>query len=276
MKEEQYFPYIRQSDLLFDRKLRAKLAKLPINIATKIYSIYSLIHFNRHYVKYKCGKEFTTAYVNKEAIIFPSPIPTLKMFLTACDYKKWLYRKYSYPGFVEVEPDDIVVDCGAFVGGFAMSVIPNAKQIHVFEPSEDNFKCVQRNLGKYENVILVNEGLYNNTTELKFNISSNPVEHSILTPDNQEIKDTVKIKVQSLYDYCQINSIYRIYFCKIEAEGVELEIIEGAKDVDVVKYAIDCSPEQEGKSPLKEIRKILLDRGYEIKRRRYNLFARKV
>ncbi|MES9901303.1 MAG: FkbM family methyltransferase [Sedimenticola sp.] len=274
MKENRYFPYISERDLAVDRQVRALLSRMPITLATRLYSIYALVHPHRSYVRYECGNEYTIAHLRDEVVYFPSPIPVMKLLHTSCHYKKWLGRKYSYPGFVEVEPNDVVVDCGAFVGGFSLSVIDIASHVYVFEPGRDNYRCLQRNLGRYKNASLERAGLYDKTGEFQFNISPNAVEHSLLAPDDNEINEVVTIKAYTLTDYLKGKGISHIDFCKVEAEGVEPEIIGGAGGVCVRKYAIDCSPERNGKSPVDEIVAKLFERGYEIRQRGFNLYAR--
>ncbi len=63
-------------------------------------------------------------------------------------------------------------------------------------------------------------------------------------------------------------------FVKIEAEGLELEVVEGLYDQRPRKLAIDVSPERNGKSPAYEFRERLASPGYEIRRRAYVTFAK--
>lgn len=209
------------------------------------------------------------------SLLFPNPLPRRIYEHILCGYVNWLQAKYSLPEFVTVEQDDHVVDCGSFVGGFALSAAKIAEVIHVFEPDEQNFTLCSSNLAAYNNVILNNVGLYSNSQEVDFFVSSSSVDHSILTPDKGEVLEKRSIQVTSLFDYFSNCQNYRIDFLKLEAEGVEIEIFEGLKSIKPKKFAIDISPERDGISPYFEFKTKLAEMGYEVRRRKNVLFARK-
>ena len=70
-------------------------------------------------------------------------------------------------------------------------------------------------------------------------------------------------------------NIPRVDFLKIEAEGYEPEILEGATEVlhCVRKIAVDASPERRGKSTLSECRAILERAGFNVYERNWMLFG---
>ncbi len=273
---QNYFPYLSSNSLRFDRRLRQKLEHLPNHISYKIFSIYTFFSKEHLFTKYSTkNKNYIVAKNQANQIFFPNPMPIIKLSHTSCNYEKWLERKYTLPGFIEVEKNDIVIDCGAYVGGFSLHAAKIAKHIYIFEPDINNYKCIQKNFHNIPNITIENKGLYDQSRKITFNISPNSVEHSILTPDDGEIVNKQTIDVVSINDYCNQNNINKIDFCKVEAEGVELEIIEGMGDIEINKIAIDCSPERDNKSPIKEITAILHKRGYITKSRGYNLYAKK-
>ena len=270
----RYFPYITYAELLKDKALRAALEKLQLPTALKIYSIWTFIKKNRMYVRFKTENNMYKAVTNKESIYFPGSIPSVKWLHASLHYSKWLKRKYTLPGFVEIEDNDLVFDCGSFVGGFTIAALEKNATVHLFEPSSVNTQCIENNLAGHINYKINNAGLFNKTTNIEFNISPNPVENSILQPDDNQISHTVNIKVWRIDDYCKENKINKIDFLKIEAEGVEEEIIYGIGDITINKIAIDCSPERNGESPLKQIKAFLQSKGFTVRRRGWNLYAR--
>lgn len=198
----------------------------------------------------------------------------VKLAILAFGYEEWLRRKYCLPGFVEVQPGDVVVDCGAYVGGFSLSASRVASQVHAFEPDARNAQCARRNLAGRSNVRVVESGLYDRSEEMLFNISSNSVEHSFLQPDDNIVVETRRVKVVSLADYARSDRIERFDFVKIEAEGVELEVFSGLEDIRPRQLAIDVSAERNGQSPAREFRSLLEGRGYEVRQRGSVMFAR--
>jgi hypothetical protein len=69
-------------------------------------------------------------------------------------------------------------------------------------------------------------------------------------------------------------ALEQIDFLKVEAEGVETEIVKSMGDFPVRKLAVDCSPERDGVSNLEEIAGYLEGRGFSIMTRNWMVFAR--
>ena len=174
-----------------------------------------------------------------------------------------------------MEAGDIVVDCGAYVGGFAMSAARVATSVLAFEPDVANFQCLLRNQTALGNVTCNNVGLFCESTIMKLNISASSVEHSLLMPDDGPPIETRDIRVLALADYCRNNKVDRLDFVKIEAEGAELEVFDGLAGARPRKLAIDVSPERDGKSPADEFRLRLAACGYTVRQRGHVMFARR-
>jgi FkbM family methyltransferase len=223
---------------------------------------------------FEIGRQVVVRQRGRE-IAFPNPVPLIKFSHIAFDYENWLERKYALPGFVTVEAGDVVVDCGAYVGGFSLSAVNVAAQVHAFEPEQENFDCVARNFVGVENITLNHAGLYDETKTVTLHRSTSSVEHSLLVPDDGVVVDSVEIQVFSLHDYCAGHGIGGIDFLKLEAEGVELEVFDGLGEMRPRKLAIDVSAERDGQSPADQFIERLAGLGYETHRRWNVLFARR-
>jgi FkbM family methyltransferase len=219
---------------------------------------------------------FTVATQNGATLHFPSPLPRRKYEHISVGYVEWLERKYSLPGFVEVEANDLTIDCGSFVGGFSVAAAQKGASVISFEPGAINVECVRRNMAGIEGCSVEQMGLYSKTDTMLLNISESAVEHSLLEPDDGDIVEQTGVKVTRLDDYLKEKNINRIDFLKLEAEGVEPEILDGLGDIKPRKLAIDISPERGGVSPLEHFRRVLPPLGYKLKTRRNVLFARPV
>lgn len=202
------------------------------------------------------------------------PMPVAHM--TSVGITRWLKEKYQMEGFVEVDEGDIVVDCGSFVGGFARGAAEKAKAVYAFEPSPSNHKALLKNIESFDNIKANAMGLYNETKTTTFNLSDTHVDDSLLTPDaGAGTGKSVEVQLMTMDDWAKSENIQQVDFMKLEAEGVENEVLEGIQNLPVKKFAIDCSPERDNISNMPELQAELEKRGYECRSRKYMLFAKK-
>jgi FkbM family methyltransferase len=267
-----FFPNQSPEILELELKLRKHVAELPEPVRLGIYEVFARALPSFTVTDFAIEKDFVVAKQASQKIAFPRPVPLVKLSHIVFGYEQWLQRKYCLPGFVEVEAGDIVVDCGAYVGGFSISASKIARAVHAFEPDEHNFRCLWMNHSFRDNVTTNVLGLYNVTKQMELNISANSVEHSLLAPDDGPPIATRKIMVVSLKDYFATKTPPT--FIKIEAEGVELEVYDGLGSLRPRKFAIDVSPERDGQSPVDEFMARLPRDGYETQQRGNVLFAR--
>lgn len=273
--EEPFFPNQMPIVLEQEARLRRVAAELAEPQRLELYSALSACVPSFNPTAFTIEPDMVIARQAEREIAFPRPIPLVKLTMLAFGYEQWLQRKYCLPGFVEVQPGDIVVDCGAYVGGFALSAARIAGQVHLFEPDRRNARCARRNLAGSSNAFVMECGLFDRSTEMTLNISGNSVEHSLLQPDDNVVAEQRRIPVVTLADHARSSRIDRYDFVKIEAEGVELEVFAGLAEMRPDRLAIDVSPERDGKSPAAEFQTRLTALGYEVRQRKHVLFARR-
>lgn len=140
----------------------------------------------------------------------------------------------------------IAFDIGANVGEYTMELIKvfgSETQIHAFEPSRQTFSVLKKNVGDLNNVSLINKGcsntnctmpLYTDTFTSKLSsVYDRRLDHfSIKTSKNDNANF---ITVDS---YCTDNNLSHIDFMKIDVEGHEFKVLEGAKEM-INSRAID-------------------------------------
>ncbi len=224
---------------------------------------------------------FSTEFTDQFAIVsqagvdihFPRGIPPIKFVLIAYNYVEWLKRKYSLPGFCEVEDGDIVFDCGAYVGGFSMAAASVAKAVYSFEPAPNNFQCIEKCVTQFPNIHACAMGLGKQNETLELNLSRSSVEHSFLAPDRGGVAGRIEVDVRTIETFVSDNNLGSVDFLKIEAEGFEIEVFQGLGKVRPKKIAIDVSPERDLESPSEFFEKELLALGYETQRRGNVLFG---
>lgn len=199
------------------------------------------------------GKSFTFKLKSKSAIVFVYECFILKL----------------YDSHLNIEAGDYVLDCGSNCGIFsiyASNKVGEAGKIYSIEPGQENFKFLLENitLNKVNNVVAINNALYNSITKLNFFISREDFNSSLIFNDKQnhytsEIVNAVTLD-SILFDY----DIKRVDFIKIDVEGAELECLEGAKKSLSLSSKIIVADLKSSDKNFKRILSILDEHGYLI------------
>ena len=153
-----------------------------------------------------------------------------------------LLDNYCVAEFV-FESNDVVVDIGANIGEFSLAVLSKNQNISIIalEPSPKEHELLVRNL-KSAKAKPLNIGAWNKSGSLTFFSKGETADNSLFEFDGYTHKSEVNLDT--------LNNILkdtdRIKLLKIEAEGAEPEIIEGAGDILLrCEYVvIDGGPER--------------------------------
>lgn len=145
---------------------------------------------------------------------------------------KYLKRKFQ-SGSV------IVFDIGAHYGEYTLEIMKylSDSYIHCFEPASKSFIILTRNLSEFKNV-KINKLAVSDKSEVR--ILWGPANDSVLCSlykidhhPNSKSKDDYSevehVRTITLDEYCADNEINRIDFLKIDVEGNELKVLEGAR-----------------------------------------------
>ena len=147
--------------------------------------------------------------------------------------KKYLLKKID---FVD---DDVVIDCGANLGDLLLWFQNRSLKIVYtgFEPSPHEFKCLKNNIGEQQ---AQQSALWNESKILDFYVNSQTADSSLIEP--VKYKEMLKVQALTLNSFLDTN----IKLLKLEAEGGELEVLEGAGDkINRIEYiAADVGPER--------------------------------
>ncbi len=157
-------------------------------------------------------------------------------FLPRANY---IGQTYMLP-FVPFRDGDLVVDCGANMGDLEIYLRENAPKVRYvgFEPNPHDFKCLQRNVGASRSR---NIGLWNQEGSIPFYVNDAHASSSFIQPP--DFTQLVDIPASTLSVQFPKE---RIRLLKLEAEGAEPEVLEGAisilKSIDYI--SADVGPER--------------------------------
>ena len=189
---------------------------------------------------------------------------------------------------IEIE-NPIIFDVGANVGQSVKiykQIFPNSI-IHCFEPDKNAYKILFKNYSNNEKVKLNSFGLGKKNDYLEFNsyIETGKSSFYSLNLDTEFIKyksdvwgvdqkeyldSTYHKEIKTIDNYCEQNDIKKIDFLKIDTQGYEENVINGANHmiknnlIDVIQLELIFSSIYEKSFNIYDIEKILIPNGYRL------------
>lgn len=150
-------------------------------------------------------------------------------------YQIFVRDEYGATEFLK--PDSVVIDAGANSGVFSVFAAMHCKngKIFSFEPVKSTYDVLLRNIVKYPQVTAFNLGLgtEEKTAEIRTSSRSpgiNAVNDSVLAEKNGRFFDgSEKIQITTMDKAVEKQKLNRLDFIKIDTEGYESQILEGAR-----------------------------------------------
>jgi FkbM family methyltransferase len=159
-------------------------------------------------------------------------------------------REYIRSG-IKLGDHDTIIDVGANVGMFTMYLLTHLESpnIHAFEPVPDTFEALRRNIERYPraNVHVYNTGLgaaADSSMAMTFfpNMTGNSTAYPEMQAAQREIlskvftseellliyaREEITVPSTTLSSFIRKNALNRIDLLKIDAEGCEVDILNG-------------------------------------------------
>lgn len=138
-----------------------------------------------------------------------------------------VYEQYSSP-----EEGNIVIDVGANIGMFtvrAAELVGVKGLVVAIEPEPRNLTLLQRNIESHglNNVKVIRKAALDKTTKMRLYLSGFSPAPSLAF----HYENYIEVEVESLDNIVSELGLDHVDFIKINAEGVELEILKGAEQI---------------------------------------------
>lgn len=145
------------------------------------------------------------------------------LFVRSGTLDDYICREQSqYLKLFDLQKTDRFLDIGANIGATAYFIADKVSQIYCFEPDEDNFNILRRNVKHIPNVHIHKYALVGNndlTREFFLNTQKNKAAHSFIVKRGRD---------KTVVDCKNINKTirqFRINIIKIDVEGAEYELL---------------------------------------------------
>jgi FkbM family methyltransferase len=136
-----------------------------------------------------------------------------------------------YDRHMTIREGDIVLDCGANIGAFAVHALQaGAAQVVAFEPSPDNAECLRRNTERFSGrTLILKQGVWDKKEELPLLLdANNPGGNSFITR-NPGSYEGPRISLTTIDTVVAEQALRRVDFIKIDVEAAETRALMGAE-----------------------------------------------
>lgn len=177
---------------------------------------------------------------------------------------EFLEETYFSGHGVQVEPGDIVFDVGAYIGMTSRVAARHAERVFAIEPSPRARTSLAKNTEEYENIEIVSCAVSDKISELELQFGNDITDDSLIDPDDGGSGETVTVPVKTIEQLANDLDVHSIDFLKVEAEGLEPEVVRGAVRAPVKKIAVAGNDERYGETTFEHVFEILRDAGFDV------------
>lgn len=175
-------------------------------------------------------------------------------------------RDKYFIGDIDFAKGDLVIDIGSNIGEVPIAIRAAGNKINVIaiEPDTIEFLVLKKNL--FESDTLYNCFLGDRNGYLHASYNNNSGDTHIVTPDHKDVSSKVLVKLYALDDLLSNVDIESVKLLKLEVEGYEPEVLNGARQtLKVVQFvAVDTGPEREGKDTFDEVFDLMREFSFEM------------
>jgi FkbM family methyltransferase len=137
--------------------------------------------------------------------------------------------QHIVPLLQHIDDSSIVLDIGANIGVMTRlfaARVPNGR-VYAFEPSPSTFKLLSKNCAQLTNIACIQSAIGAESGTVGFDEhKASALRH--IVPSQSDDKATIKVRVSTLDEWVRATGLQRVDFVKIDIEGFEEELLEGA------------------------------------------------
>ena len=174
----------------------------------------------------------------------------------------------------------VIVDVGANRGQTAIklsALLPEWK-IYAFEPFPDAFIKLEKAVSSLSNVVPLNIAISNKTGTADFHVNSSNVTNSLLPatstgisyfPEQLDLQRIIQVFTKTLDDWSKEANIHDIQILKMDVQGSELLVLEGATEllmnsVQFVFSEVQFLPIYQDSATFGKLEAFLIERGFSL------------
>tara|TARA_B100001989_G_scaffold237323_1_gene199893 strand:- start:583 stop:1446 length:864 start_codon:yes stop_codon:yes gene_type:complete len=239
--------------------LKGKLTISVLRLNSKKIICFYFNNFFSFNGKLTYDDNFFIKVVDREKIYYPNNRVT-RILINQDEFLEHLFDSYLLKN-IEFRNKDLVIDCGSNVGELFLAFKNKSIDINYcgVEPDKNAFYCLNQNT----NAKNLNLCLSNSDGKVEFyidEIGANSSVHESSTTEKKEIIESITLN--------RAFKNKKIKLLKIDAEGHELEVLQGgSKIINNVEYiSVDCGPERgvEQNTTFINVNKFLLNYNFQL------------
>ena len=131
---------------------------------------------------------------------------------------------------VTVEPDDIVIDAGSWIGDFAAYASVMGATTYAFEPVDNTFAILEKTAELNGRIIPVKKGLSNENVSRKIFVNDAMSSGNSFIANADHADESLTVETTTIDDFVRENHLSRVDFIKADIEGFERHMLAGAQD----------------------------------------------
>ena len=148
-----------------------------------------------------------------------------------------VFIKDQYRAIEHIKDGSVIIDAGANIGSFSVysSNIAKNTKVYAFEPVKETFEVLKKNASPYANISCNNLGLGDSIEKKKIYFNKDATVGS--TFEDDEIAGShgpsdlsQEAGITTIDHFVRQNDIQRVDFIKMDTEGYERQILEGARE----------------------------------------------